>query len=306
MFEERDFRRRPAATAAPGPSWLLLLGLVNLGVLVLRQLFNAQASPPAGAISVAALHKGEWWTVFTHGFIHADWLHLLPNLALLLVVGRRVLADIGPRLFLYLYLIGGCAAAAASLLLHPLSPLIGASGSIMALIGGYAALHPDRSVTTGMGAWVPRLSATNAFLGLLASSVALEAFSLATSVRWSIPFVHNQAHAAHAAGLLTGWIYARHFTPPLPTIFHREEFFPQGLRRRHADAMAIAQPSPAHQQDRSTAPAPAPPPLNNDEVLRQSVDPVLEKLYLSGMTSLTEDERRILGEAAQRFGTSPT
>jgi hypothetical protein len=31
------------------------------------------------------------------------------------------------------------------------------------------------------------------------------------------------------------------------------------------------------------------------------VDPVLDKLYASGMASLTEAERRVLDEAANRF-----
>lgn len=300
MLEDRDYLRRPASAAAQGPSWVVWLMLLNLGVLVLRQLFSAQSFPPAGAISVAALQRGEWWTVFTYGFVHADWWHLLPNLALLGVVGRRVLADVGRRHFLYLYLVGGWVAAAASLLLHPLSPLIGASGSVMALIGAYAALHPDRSVTAGMGAWVPRLGAANAFLGLLASSIALELFSLATAARWSIPFVHNQAHAAHALGLLTGWIYARHLNPALAALYHREEFFPQGLRRRQADGVAVGKRAAPFAPDHPPRLAPA---LNNDDFLRQSVDPVLEKLYASGMASLTEGERRILDEAAQRFGT---
>ena len=151
---------------------------------------------------------------------------------------------------------------------------------------------------------MPRLGAAHAFLGLLASSVALELFSLATAAHWSIPFVHHQAHAAHALGLITGWLYARHLRPAPAPLYWREDFFPQGLRRRHADGVAANRRSAPFSPNLCPAPARAPAPaLSNDDFLRQSVDPVLEKLYASGMASLTEDERRILQEAAQRFGT---
>jgi len=36
-------------------------------------------------------------------------------------------------------------------------------------------------------------------------------------------------------------------------------------------------------------------------ILRQAVDPVLDKLYANGMSSLTPEERKILDEAANRF-----
>ncbi len=310
MLEERDYQRRPAAgPVQEGPSLVVILVLVNLGALVLRQLFSAHVETPAGAISVKLLQDGEWWTVFTHGFIHQGWGHLIVNMMMLLLAGRRVLADAGPRHFLYIYLVSGWVAAAATLLLHPQDILIGASGCVMGVIGAYAALHPDRSVTERLGAWIPRLKAKNLFLGMLTAEIVLECVATATQHNWNIPLIHRTGHAAHAAGLLAGWMYARHLAPALEGFYHREEFFPQGRRRRRQSTVeqppvpvrsALARQAASFSPEPVFAEAP-PPPLSNDEFLRQAVDPVLDKLYTGGMASLTEAERRILDEAANRF-----
>ena len=305
MPADHDYLRRPDE-GSEGPSVLWMLVLINVGALALQVLFSPDISPPAGAISVVALQQGGWWTVFTHLFIHADGIHLIINMAVLILAGRRVLAEAGSRHFLYIYLVSGWVAAAASLLMHPDRALIGASGCVGGVIAAYAALHPDRSATAWLGAWAPQLRARNLFFGFLASSLILAAFALLPD-RYQFPMVQDMGHAAHAAGLITGWLYARRLAPELESIYHREEFFPQGRRRRRRDTEAPV-PARAGHHLRGNAgepeflPSSAPPtPLSNDEFLRQAVDPVLDKLYASGMSSLTPAERQILDEAANRF-----
>lgn len=297
----------------------MVLIMVNVLVFVIRQLFSPGQPVPAGAVSVAALQKGEWWTVFTHAFIHADWTHLLTNMLLLHAAGRRVLADAGGRHFWYIYLVSGWVAAVTTLLLHPASPMIGASGCVFGVMGAYCALYPDRSITAWLGAWAPRLSARHAFTGLLTVAVLMEMLVLATP-EYNIPMVSGVSHSAHAAGLLCGWLYARHLAPVLANLYRREEFFPQGLRRSNREKELPPAPPPAAvpataalttlRRAKNTLPNPipheAPPPvLTNDEFLRQAVDPVLDKLYADGMESLTEAERKILDEAANRFSQKP-
>ena len=141
------------------------------------------------------------------------------------------------------------------------------------------------------------------------SFVLLEiAASVTNREIYYLPMIHDMANGAHAAGLLTGWLYARHLAPALENFYHREDFFPQGLRRhRDTESPPVSARAGARQGGgegvhfQPDAPLAVPPPLGNDEFLRQSVDPVLDKLYASGMASLTPAERKILDEAANRF-----
>lgn len=308
MMEDRDYlRKRHRGTAVESPSAVVILIMINVTALVLRLLFTANPTPPAGAISVKALQLGEWWTVITHLYTHADWLHLGFNMVGLFLVGRRVLADTGLRHFLYIYLISGWIAAAVTLLLHPGVAMYGASGCVFGVFGAYAALHPERSVTDRLGAWMPRLRARNLFHALLGTAILLEVFASLTEATLNLPMIHGVGHSAHAAGLLAGWLYARHLSPSLANLYHREEFFPQGLRRRHREAESfVSSGSVLQRRVKDTLPDSvfsdsAPVPVTNEEFLRQSVDPVLDKLYATGMDSLTEAERCILDEAANRF-----
>lgn len=327
----RRHRRRPGLPARPalqdGPSLLFLLLAVNVIVYTLPHLVSGLPVEPGGLLSWEGLKEGKWWTVVTHMFVHKDTLHLVSNMALLWAAGRRVLADAGPRHFLYLYFGSGLASSLVSMLLHPSSPLLGASGCVAGVVGAYAALHPDRSITAWMGAFFPRLRARSFFFGLLFAEIILEVISLSTEATWNIPAIHGVSHSAHAAGLLAGWGYALLLAPALESLVLREDFFPQGLRRRRRDKETpesvprsrVIPVIPAElleedsgDEEDSTATGgrrriPGPKPVlakSNDEFLREAVDPVLDKLYAQGMNSLTEAEKAILHEAANRFSGS--
>lgn len=81
-------------------------------------------------------------TPLSAAFIHDGWLHLGFNLLMLLVVGTPTQRAVGLRGLLVLLLVGAYAAAGAQWLVDPASPMpmVGASGAISAVIGGYALL----------------------------------------------------------------------------------------------------------------------------------------------------------------------
>jgi len=97
----------------------------------------------------AAIEAGNWVSepvgdVFTSMFLHAGWLHLLGNMLYLWIFGNNVEDRMGRVLFLLFYLAGGVAAVAGQTLIDPTStaPMIGASGAIAAVLGGYLVLFP--------------------------------------------------------------------------------------------------------------------------------------------------------------------
>ena len=94
-----------------------------------------------------------WWnlsllSLITSLFIHANWLHLVGNLAYLWVFGMPVEQRLGPFGLLVIFLLGGALANVIVALRVPQldTPIIGASGAVSALVGAYLALFPRRRI----------------------------------------------------------------------------------------------------------------------------------------------------------------
>jgi membrane associated rhomboid family serine protease len=83
-------------------------------------------------------------TVFTHMFLHGGWLHLLGNMWFLWIFGNNVEDSMGHARFAVFYLLCGLAAAALQVAASPTSPIpmVGASGAIGGVMGGYVVLYP--------------------------------------------------------------------------------------------------------------------------------------------------------------------
>jgi membrane associated rhomboid family serine protease len=78
-------------------------------------------------------------TIFTSMFLHAGVAHLVLNMLFLLAVGPLLEDAYGRVLYLLLYVSGGVAATLAFAARHPrlITPLVGASGAIAAVMGAY-------------------------------------------------------------------------------------------------------------------------------------------------------------------------
>jgi membrane associated rhomboid family serine protease len=81
-------------------------------------------------------------------FFHGGWDHILGNMLYLYLFGDNVEDRLGKIGFLILYFVSGFAAAFAQILIDPTSqiPLIGASGAIAGVLGGYLLLYPSVKV----------------------------------------------------------------------------------------------------------------------------------------------------------------
>jgi membrane associated rhomboid family serine protease len=81
-------------------------------------------------------------------FFHGGWDHILGNMLYLYLFGDNVEDRLGKIGFLILYFVSGFAAAFAQILIDPTSqiPLIGASGAIAGVLGGYFLLYPSVKV----------------------------------------------------------------------------------------------------------------------------------------------------------------
>lgn len=87
-------------------------------------------------------------TILTSMFLHAGWLHILGNMLFLWIYGDNLEDEMGHGGFLAFYLLSGLAAALAQVAMDPVSPIpmVGASGAIAGVMGGYLLLFPRARV----------------------------------------------------------------------------------------------------------------------------------------------------------------
>jgi membrane associated rhomboid family serine protease len=92
---------------------------------------------------------GEAFTVVMSMFMHASWAHVGGNMLFLYIFGDNVEDALGHFRYLAFYLLCGVAAAATQIFVDPSStiPMVGASGAIAGVLGGYVVLFPRAPIT---------------------------------------------------------------------------------------------------------------------------------------------------------------
>jgi len=139
------------------------------------------------------------WTLLTHGFLHAGWMHLLGNLYFLWIFGDNVEDRLGKRDFVIVYAAALVAGGLAHSFAHPHShaPLLGASGAIAGLMGAYLVLFPRVKLWVMLLVVRVRVRVTW-YLGLwLALQVVMQSLG-----------VHGTAWMAHLGGFAAGALTA--------------------------------------------------------------------------------------------------
>lgn len=145
-----------------------------------------------------------WLTPLSATLVHAGIIHLGFNMLMLGYCGRFVEYALGAAGLIVLYVIGAYAAALAQYVAGPseISPMVGASGAISAVVGAYALLYSQRrgaaAVNSRAGHWLQILwlAAGWIFVQLL---VGLATSNTEVSI----------AIAAHIGGFIAGLLLAR-------------------------------------------------------------------------------------------------
>ena len=114
------------------------------------------AVPPGTAVEIgeglACVTEGraQFADVLTSMFMHGSWLHLLGNMWFLYLFGNNVEDSMGRARFAAFYLLSGVAAAMLQVMLDPAAPvpMVGASGAISGVMGGYLVLYPRVRIHT--------------------------------------------------------------------------------------------------------------------------------------------------------------
>jgi membrane associated rhomboid family serine protease len=151
-----------------------------------------------------------WFTVLSSMFMHGGWMHLIGNVWFLWVFGNNIEDSTGHFRFLVFYLLCGIIAALAQAAADPLSaiPMVGASGAISGVMGGYIVLYPRVRVHMIV------------FLFVFITRIVVPAYMMLgywflLQLLSSVPRISSEAGGvaflAHAAGFVAGMVLVLFF-----------------------------------------------------------------------------------------------
>jgi membrane associated rhomboid family serine protease len=153
--------------------------------------------------------------LITSMFLHGSWMHLLGNMWFLWIFGNNIEDSMGRLRFIVFYLLCGLAAALGQIVTNPGSaiPMVGASGAISGVMGGYLVLYPRVRVY----AMIP--------LGFFLTSVALPAWAM-LGYWFVIQFVSGLLTMAGDMGGVAFWAHVGGFVAGLVLIkiFTRDDY----------------------------------------------------------------------------------
>ncbi|MFN6977809.1 MAG: rhomboid family intramembrane serine protease [Gemmobacter sp.] len=149
MFPIRD--HNPSGRT-PYVTWALIA--VNVAVFLLywpfltTELDTYRFFVTWGVVPDAVTRGINWHTLLTSMFLHGGWMHLAGNMLFLWIFGDNMEDAFGHTGFLGFYLCAGLAAAGLQIAADPGSPIpmVGASGAIAGVLGGYLLLYPRARV----------------------------------------------------------------------------------------------------------------------------------------------------------------
>jgi membrane associated rhomboid family serine protease len=212
-------------------------------------------------ISDVGVRDAYAWQFLSAMFLHDGPWHLLGNMLVLYLLGRDLESILGQRHFLYLYLAGAIGGELGHLFLMPShSVLLAASGGVAAVLIAYATILPELELTAfPFFAWPIRLKAKHLAYGVIVLGLVLLVIDRTGIV----------SHSAYLGGCAAGWLYAHLLG------FGRPSFVQRYLRQHRAEAERYNQMSVA-------------------QLIRDEIDPLLDKISHHGFLSLTRSERRNL------------
>ena len=208
---------------------LMTYGLIALNVLLF--LYEANLGPALdqflrdhGFVPALYLYLSETepWNLparfgpmLTSIFLHGGWLHLISNMWVLWIFGDNVEDRLGGRRYLLFYLLSGAVAAYSQFRFAPRSgiPMVGASGAIAGVMGGYFILFPRARVVALVPVFFVLQVVTIPAVFFLGFWFLLQFFNGAFSLAEAHFMRGGVAWWAHVGGFVAGAVMIRLFKP---------------------------------------------------------------------------------------------
>jgi membrane associated rhomboid family serine protease len=149
--------------------------------------------------------------IFTSMFIHGGWMHIIGNMLFLWCFGRSLEDAMGSGKFLVFYLLCGVAAAFTQSFLTwgSRAPMVGASGAIAGVMGGYLLKFPRARIQTLVVVIVFITRIEIPAVLILGYWFILQIFSGAGSIGYSHLSQGGTAYFAHIGGFIAGMILVK-------------------------------------------------------------------------------------------------
>ena len=146
-----------------------------------------------------------YFNFLTSMFMHGGFAHIAGNMLFLWIFGDNVEDLLGHIRYLIFYLLCGFAAALAQVLMSPNSviPMLGASGAISGVLGGYILMFPRREVRAVIFNFFTTVPAYVAIGIWIVMQVGLGFFSSAED--------GGVAYSAHIGGFIAGLVLVKLF-----------------------------------------------------------------------------------------------
>lgn len=258
--------------------WVKRLIIANCVVFVVT--FAVPGLVPFLAL-VPSVILAQPWSLATYMFVHAGLFHLLFNMLALFFFGPPLEERWGSAEFVKFYLVAGVGGALLSLL-FPNSLVVGASGAVYGVMVAFAMYWPDNPIYI----WGIFPVKAKWLVGFLVAISLFSSFGAAGS---------GVAHLAHLGGALAAFLYLRSPWGPSEWGAVRKPRRPKQWR-----VLSPRQPASRHEESAPTAAAGGRTTGDEHRAL-DDIDRILDKISDSGLSSLTEDERRRLDDASRRF-----
>ena len=203
---------------------VLIIGilLLNVGIFIYTRLLGDMGfhifTARYGAIPFELVHGVDaisptpiplYTTLMSSLFMHGDLLHLGGNMLYLWIFGNNVEEAFGRVRFLLFYIFCGVMATVTHVLSEPNStaPMVGASGAIAGILGGYLAAFPGARILVLMFYFLLRVPA----LIVLGGWFVIQLLNASSEGDTS-----NVAWFAHIAGFVVGYVIMRRWVNRMP------------------------------------------------------------------------------------------
>jgi len=183
----------------------LIIILIGLNVFLSIKGFNDRVFFDRFKFNIGAIEQGQWYRMFSSGFLHVDWMHLFFNMYALYLFGEVVLVSFGTFGFVFVYIVSLFSGSLISYFFHKNESFysaVGASGAVSGILYAAVLIYPEMSLI------------------LFPIPIPLPAYVFAVaylfySIYGMKKSIGNIGHAAHLGGAAGGLICAVILKPNL-------------------------------------------------------------------------------------------